>query len=167
MNENSHKKYHFIAIGGSVMHHLAIALHRSGHHVTGSDDGFFDPSKTNLQRFGLLPEQVGWFPEKITPQLDAVVLGMHARADNPELLRAQELGIPIYSFPEFFYNFSRDKQRIVIAGSHGKTTITSMLLHILRENGRKFDYMVVQEFWCFIQRAGQVLIAFHDDDGGI
>ncbi|AHM58990.1 Mur ligase middle domain protein [Flammeovirgaceae bacterium 311] len=145
MNENLHKKYHFIAIGGSVMHHLAIALHRSGHQVSGSDDGFYEPSQSNLQRFGLLPEQTGWFPEKITPQLDAIVLGMHARADNPELLRAQELGLPIYSFPEFFYNFSRDKQRVVIAGSHGKTTITSMILHVLRENGRKFDYMVGAE----------------------
>lgn len=145
MSENTTKKYHFIAIGGSVMHHLAIALHRSGHVVSGSDDGFFDPSKTNLQRFGLLPEQTGWFPEKVTPQLDTVVLGMHARADNPELLKAQELGIPIYSFPEFFYNFSHHKQRVVIAGSHGKTTITSMILHVLRTNNRKFDYMVGAE----------------------
>jgi UDP-N-acetylmuramate: L-alanyl-gamma-D-glutamyl-meso-diaminopimelate ligase len=145
MSEKITKKYHFIAVGGSVMHHLAIALHRSGHLVTGSDDGFYDPSRSNLQRFGLLPEQIGWFPEKISADLDAVILGMHARADNPELARAQQLGLPIFSFPEFIYNLSKDKQRIVIAGSHGKTTITSMIMHVLRENNRQFDYMVGAE----------------------
>ncbi len=136
---------HFIAIGGSVMHHLAIALKKEGHHVTGSDDGFFDPSKTNLQKHGLLPEKEGWFPEKIHEGLDAIVLGMHARADNPELKRAQESGIKIYSFPEYIYEHSRDKQRIVIAGSHGKTTITSIVLHVLKYNNRSFDYLVGAE----------------------
>ena len=167
MSEHLHKKYHFIAIGGSVMHHLAIALHRSGHQVTGSDDGFYDPSQTNLKRFGLLPEQIGWFPEKIKPELDAVVLGMHARADNPELLRAQELKLPIYSFPEFFYNFSRDKQRIVIAGSHGKTTITSMIMHVLRVNNKDFDYMVgaeVEGFDGMVKLTNAPLIILEGDE---
>lgn len=167
MSEQSRKRYHFIAVGGSVMHHLAIALHRSGHTVTGSDDGFFDPSKTNLQRFDLLPKQVGWFPEKISLQLDAVVLGMHARADNPELKRAQELGLPIYSFPEFFYKYSQDKQRVVIAGSHGKTTITSMILHVLRESGRKFDYMVgaeVEGFDGMVQLSDAPVIILEGDE---
>lgn len=142
---NTSQKIHFIAIGGSVMHHLAIALKKEGHQVSGSDDGFFDPSRTNLQKHGLLPEKEGWDPEKINQGLDAVILGMHARADNPELLRAQQLGLKIYSFPDYVFEHSRDKQRIVIAGSHGKTTITSMILHVLNSNGRSFDYLVGAE----------------------
>lgn len=144
MNNTSHK-IHFIAIGGSVMHHLAIALKKQGHQVSGSDDGFFDPSRTNLKQHGLLPEKEGWDTGKIHKGLDAIVLGMHARADNPELLKAQELGIKIYSFPEYIFENSRDKQRIVIAGSHGKTTITSMVLHVLNYNNRNFDYLVGAE----------------------
>lgn len=144
MDKNS-QNIHFIAIGGSVMHHLAIALKKQGHHITGSDDGFYDPSSSNLAAHGLLPAAEGWYPEKINDTLDAVVLGMHARADNPELKKAQELGLKIFSFPEFIYQHSRHKQRIVIAGSHGKTTITSIILHVLNYNKRAFDYLVGAE----------------------
>lgn len=136
------KKVHFIAIGGSAMHNLAIALHEKGYEVSGSDDAIFEPSSTRLQQRGLLPEQMGWFPEKITPELDAVILGMHAHADNPEMLRAQELGLKIYSYPEYLYEQSKDKTRVVIAGSHGKTSITSMILHVLHYHEKEVDYMV-------------------------
>jgi len=124
------------------MHALAIALQKKGHEVTGSDDEIFEPARGNLVRAGILPTAEGWFPERITGSVDAVILGMHARCDNPELLRAQQLGINIYSFPEFLYNQTKDKLRIVIAGSHGKTTITSMVMHVLKHNGISFDYMV-------------------------
>ena len=133
---------HFIAIGGSAMHNLAIALHLRGYHVTGSDDEIFDPAKSRLERYGLLPEGFGWHPERITPDLDAIVLGMHARKDNPELLRAQELGIKIYSYPEYLYEQSKEKTRVVIGGSHGKTTTTAMILHVLQHCGVETDYMV-------------------------
>ncbi|WP_428658135.1 UDP-N-acetylmuramate--L-alanine ligase [Runella sp.] len=133
---------HFIAIGGSVMHNLAIALHHKGYSVSGSDDEIYDPAYTRLQKLGLLPAEMGWFPEKIHADLDAVIVGMHARKDNPELARAQELGLPLYSYPEYIYRQSLNKQRVVIAGSHGKTTITSMILHVLRSNNRVFDYLV-------------------------
>lgn len=136
------KKTHFIAIGGAVMHQLAIALQKQGHEVSGSDDEINDPAKSNLEAAGILPEQNGWFPEKIHKDLDAVVLGMHAKADNPELLRAQALDIPIFSFPEYVYKVSQHKKRVVIAGSHGKTSITSMILHVLRRQGMDFDYLV-------------------------
>jgi len=133
---------HFIAIGGSAMHNLAIALSRKGAKVTGSDDEIFEPSRTRLEKQGILPDSIGWFPEKITTELDAVILGMHAREDNPELLKAKELNIPIYSYPEYLYEQSKDQYRIVIGGSHGKTTITSMLLHVVNELGLNVDYMV-------------------------
>jgi UDP-N-acetylmuramate: L-alanyl-gamma-D-glutamyl-meso-diaminopimelate ligase len=133
---------HFIAIGGSAMHNLALALHNKGYQVTGSDDDIFEPSKSRLSTKGLLPETYGWFPEKITTNLDAIVLGMHAKADNPELLRAQELGVKIYSYPEFLYEQSKHKTRVVIGGSHGKTTITSMILHVMHYHGKDVDYMV-------------------------
>ena len=133
---------HFIAIGGSAMHNLALALEHKGYHITGSDDVIFEPSKSRLAKKGLLPEAFGWFPAKIHYNLDAVVLGMHAKADNAELLKAQELGIKIYSYPEFLYEQSKNKTRVVIGGSHGKTTITSMILHVLNFHGRKVDYMV-------------------------
>ena len=133
---------HFIAIGGAAMHNLASALHNKGYQVTGSDDTIFDPSKSRLEAKGLLPEPFGWFPEKITPNLDAVVLGMHAKADNPELLKAQELGLKIYSYPEFLYEQSKDKTRVVIGGSHGKTTITSMILHVMNYHDVDVDFMV-------------------------
>ena len=133
---------HFIAIGGSAMHNLAIALHNKGYHVTGSDDTIHDPSKSRLERKGLLPEAFGWFPEKITSDLDVIILGMHAKKDNPELLKAQDMGLKIYSYPEFLYEQSKDKTRVVIGGSHGKTTITSMILHVLDYNDMEVDYMV-------------------------
>ncbi len=135
-------KVHFIAIGGSAMHNLAIALCQKGITVTGSDDEIFDPAKSRLEKYGLLPAEFGWHPERITPDLDAVVLGMHARIDNPELLRAQELGLKIYSYPEYLYEQSKDKLRIVIGGSHGKTTTTAMILHVLAHCGIEADYMV-------------------------
>jgi UDP-N-acetylmuramate: L-alanyl-gamma-D-glutamyl-meso-diaminopimelate ligase len=133
---------HFIAIGGAAMHNLALALHLKGDNVTGSDDVIFDPSKTRLEARGILPEVFGWFPEKITNNLDAVVVGMHAKADNKELLKAQRLGLKIYSYPEFLYEQSKFKTRVVIGGSHGKTTITSMILHVLHYFDKEADYMV-------------------------
>ena len=133
---------HFIAIGGSAMHNLAIALHNKGYHVTGSDDTIHDPSKSRLEKKGLLPKAFGWFPEKITQDIDVIILGMHAKEDNPELLQAQDMGLKIYSYPEFLYEQSKDKTRVVIGGSHGKTTITSMILHVLAYNDRAVDYMV-------------------------
>lgn len=133
---------HFIAIGGSAMHNLALALHDKGYQITGSDDVIYEPSKTRLQKQGLLPETFGWYPEKLSTELDAVILGMHAKKDNPELLRAQELGLQIYSYPEFLYEQSKDKTRVVIGGSHGKTTITSMILHVLNYHGKEVDFMV-------------------------
>ena len=133
---------HFIAIGGAAMHNLALALHNKGLHVTGSDDTIFEPSKSRLNAAGLLPTQFGWYSEKITSNLDAVVLGMHAKQDNPELLKAQELGLKIYSYPEFLYEQSKHKTRVVIGGSHGKTTITAMILHVLNYHDIDVDYMV-------------------------
>ena len=124
------------------MHNLALALQNRNYHITGSDDVINEPSKSRLHKNGLLPEQTGWFPEKITPNLDAVILGMHAREDNPELQRAKELEIPIYSYPEFLYQHSKEKTRVVIGGSHGKTTITSMILHVLKYHNKEVDFMV-------------------------
>ena len=135
-------RLHFIAVGGAIMHQLAIALQRKGYRITGSDDEITDPAKSNLSGAGLLPAASGWFPEKITAELDGIILGMHAKADNPELLRAQELGLSIYSFPEYIYEVSKDKKRVVVAGSHGKTTTTSMIMHVLKESGLAFDYLV-------------------------
>ncbi len=133
---------HFIAVGGSAMHNLAIALYQKGIKVTGSDDEIFEPSRSRLQKHGILPGKMGWDPEAITSQIDSVILGMHARSDNPELIRARELGLKIYSYPEFLYQQTCDKTRVVIAGSHGKTTTTSMIMHVLKVHGKKFDYMV-------------------------
>lgn len=124
------------------MHQLAIALHLKGYTVTGSDDEITDPARTNLSRHGLLPASYGWFPEKITNDLDAIILGMHAKEDNPELKKARETGVPVYSFPEYIYEASKDKKRVVIAGSHGKTTTTSMIMHVLRDQSVDFDYLV-------------------------
>ncbi|MCF0056601.1 UDP-N-acetylmuramate--L-alanine ligase [Dyadobacter sp. CY356] len=143
MSQNtSSRKIHFISIGGSVMHNLAIALHQKGYIITGSDDEIYEPSVSRLAKHNLLPAETGWFPEKITPDLESVILGMHAREDNPELKKAQELGIRVYSYPEYIFEQSVDKQRVVIAGSHGKTTITSMILHVLNFNKRVFNYLV-------------------------
>ncbi|MFA5297841.1 MAG: Mur ligase family protein [Lutibacter sp.] len=133
---------HFIAIGGSAMHNLALALHQKGDIITGSDDAFFEPSKSRLKEKGLLPEEEGWFKEKISSNLDAVILGMHAKGDNPELLEAKRLGLKIFSYPEFLFEQSKDKTRVVIGGSHGKTTITSMILHVLNYHEIAVDYMV-------------------------
>ena len=147
-------KVHFIAIGGSAMHNLAIALKNKGFEVTGSDDAIFEPSKTRLEQKGILPKEFGWFPEKITADIDAVILGMHAHADNPELARAKELGLKIYSYPEFLYQQSKEKTRVVIAGSHGKTTITSMILHVLNFHNKEIDYMVgaqLEGFDCMVK----------------
>ncbi len=144
---------HFIAIGGSAMHNLALALEHKGYHITGSDDVIFEPSKSRLEAKGLLPSQFGWFPERIHDQLDAVILGMHAKPDNPELARAKELGLKIYSYPEFLFEQSKYKTRVVIGGSHGKTTITSMILHVLQYHGIEVDYMVgaqLEGFDCMV-----------------
>ncbi|MCA6073368.1 UDP-N-acetylmuramate--L-alanine ligase [Fulvivirga sedimenti] len=142
---HNNNQLHFIAIGGSLMHNLAMALAENGYTITGSDDEIYEPSRSKLQGAGLLPEAEGWFPEKVHEGLSAVILGMHARSDNPELKRAQELNIPVYSFPEFIYEQSKNKQRIVITGSHGKSTITSMIMHILAFHNRSFDYAVGAE----------------------
>ena len=151
-------KIHFIAIGGSAMHNLALAMHNGGHKVTGSDDEIFEPSKSRLAAKGLLPENSGWYPGKISSDIDAVILGMHARSDNSELLKAKELNLPIFSYPEFLYNQTKNKTRIVVGGSHGKTTVTAMIMHVLKNAGVKFDYMVgslVQGF--------ETMVAFSDD----
>ena len=134
---------HFIAIGGAAMHNLALAVaSKAGYRVTGSDDEIFDPALSHLREAGLLPEETGWHPERITPDIDAIILGMHAREDNPELVRARELGLKIYSFPEYLYEQTKDKIRIVVGGSHGKTTTTSMILYVLQRLGIEADYMV-------------------------
>lgn len=135
-------RVHFISIGGSVMHQLAIALLQKGYQVTGTDDEIFEPALSNLADNGLLPESIGWYPELITSEIDAIILGMHAKSDNPELVRAKELGLNIYSFPEYIYQESRFKKRIVVGGSHGKTTTTSMIMHVLHQLNWDFDYLV-------------------------
>ena len=135
-------RIHFIAIGGAAMHNLALALHEKGDVVSGSDDSIFDPSRSRLEEAGILPEKFGWFPDKIHDKLDAVILGMHAREDNPELKKAQDLGLNIFSYPEYLYERSKNKKRVVIGGSHGKTTITSMVLHVLNKENIDCDYMV-------------------------
>lgn len=135
-------RIHLIAVGGSIMHNLAITLKEKGHNVTGSDDEIFDPAKSRLQQHGLLPDKTGWDESRITPDIDAVILGMHAKKDNPELLKAQQTGLKIYSYPEYIYNLAKEKVRVVIGGSHGKTTITSMILHVLKYHNRDVDYLV-------------------------
>ncbi len=135
-------RIHFIAIGGAIMHNMAIVLKRQGHTVSGSDDKIADPAKTNLEKEGLFPDSIGFFAERITSDIDAIILGMHAHDDNSELKKAQELGLKIYSFPHFIYEIAKNKKRVVIAGSHGKTTITSMVMHVLKERGFSFDYLV-------------------------
>ena len=135
-------RIHFIAIGGSAMHNLAIALKLKGYNISGSDDLINDPSKSRLKKYNLLPKKEGWYPNKISIKIDAIVLGMHAKEDNPELIKAKELGLKIYSYPEFIYNQSKDKIRVVIGGSHGKTSITSLILHVLKEQDISSDYMV-------------------------
>ena len=135
-------RIHFIAIGGSAMHSLAIALTQKEYEITGSDDAIFEPAKSRLKEYGILPESTGWFTENISKDLDAVILGMHAKADNPELLKAEELGLKVYSYPEFLFEQAKNKTRVVIGGSHGKTSITSMILHVMNYHDKEIDYMV-------------------------
>ena len=136
-------RVHFISIGGAAMHNLALALaQKKDYVITGSDDEIFDPAKTHLEQAGLMPDKIGWDAERITPDIDAIILGMHAREDNPELLKAKELGLKIYSFPEYLYEQTKDKIRIVVGGSHGKTTTTSLILYALKKLGIETDYMV-------------------------
>ncbi|TLX77722.1 peptidoglycan synthetase [Labilibacter sediminis] len=158
---------HFIAIGGAAMHNLAIALHNKGYKVTGSDDEIFDPSKSRLNKYGLLPKEFGWFPDKINEDIDVIVLGMHARKDNPELLKAQELKLKVYSYPEYLYEQCKDKKRVAIGGSHGKTTITSMVMHVLKKFDYKFDYMVgaqIEGFETMVQLSHDAPIAIFEGD---
>jgi len=136
------ERIHFIAIGGAAMHNLAIALYKKGHKITGSDDEIFNPSKSRLEKYNLLPDSFGWHPEKIDKSIDAIILGMHAKEDNPELLKAKELQLPVFSYPEYLYEQTKNKKRIAVAGSHGKTTTTSMIMHILKTANIQFDYMV-------------------------
>ncbi|NOU62153.1 UDP-N-acetylmuramate--L-alanine ligase [Marinifilum caeruleilacunae] len=160
-------KVHFIAIGGSAMHNLAIALHKKGFEITGSDDEIFDPSKSRLEKYGILPKEWGWFPEKLDASIDAIILGMHARIDNPELLKAQELGLKIYSYPEYIYEQTKDKTRIVIGGSHGKTTTTSMVMHVFKDNNIEFDYMVgaqIEGFETMVKLSKEAKIAIFEGD---
>ncbi len=135
-------RIHLIAIGGSAMHNMAIALHKKGYQITGSDDEIFEPSKSRLDKHGLLPKLMGWNPDVISSDIDVVILGMHARIDNPELLKSQELGLKIYSYPEYIFEQSKDKKRVVIGGSHGKTSMTAMVLHVLQDEKINFDYLV-------------------------
>ena len=154
-------RVHFIAIGGSAMHNLALALHHMGYKVSGSDDEVFEPSKTRLAAHGLMPATMGWNADNITPDIEAVILGMHARADNPELLRAQELNLRIFSYPEYIYEQTKKKKRVVIGGSHGKTTITAMVLHALSYNKVDCDYMVGAQYHGFYVWGNVVGIPTH------
>ena len=159
--------YHFIAIGGSAMHNLAIALHLKGDIITGSDDEIFEPSKSRLAKHNLLPIEVGWDTNRIHSNIDAVILGMHARKDNPELIKAQKLGLSIYSYPEFIYEQTKDQLRIVIGGSHGKTSITSMILHVLSKNNINHNYMVgaqLEGFDCMVKLSKEAKIAVLEGD---
>lgn len=158
---------HFIAIGGSAMHNLAIALKQKGEFVSGSDDEIFEPSRSRLLGHGLLPEQYGWYPEKISKDIDAVILGMHARPDNPELLKARELGLKIYSYPEYLYEQTKLKKRVVIGGSHGKTTLTSMVMHVLKACEVYFDYMVganIEGFDTMVRLSDDAEVAVFEGD---
>lgn len=158
---------HFIAVGGSAMHNLALALHKKGYHVSGSDDEIFEPSRSRLAQAGILPAQWGWFPEKVTKKLDAVILGMHAREDNPELIKAQELGLKIYSYPEYLYEQTKDKKRVIVGGSHGKTTTTSMIMHVLKNCGIEFDYMagaLLEGFDTMVHLSNESKVAVFEGD---
>ena len=159
--------YHFIAIGGSAMHNLAIALHLKGEKVTGSDDEIFSPSKERLSKYGILPMQTGWSTENVTSSIDTIILGMHARVDNPELLKAEELNIPIFSYPEFIYEQTKNQIRVVVGGSHGKTSITSMILHVLSKQNIDHNYMVgaqLEGFECMVKLSNDVEIAIIEGD---
>ena len=165
--ESNNKSVHFIAIGGSAMHNLAIALCRKGLIVTGSDDEIFEPSKSRLEKEGILPSSTGWSSSNINTDIDAVILGMHARIDNPELLKAKKMGIPIFSYPEYLYEQSKDKKRIVIGGSHGKTTITSMILHAVNELSIDVDYMVgaqLEGYDCMVKLTEEASVMLLEGD---
>ncbi len=154
-------------MGGAVMHNLAIALKHAGHQITGSDDEIYDPARTRLKKEGILPAREGWFESNIHPDLDLVILGMHAREDNPELKKALDLGLKIQSFPEFIYHHSRNKKRIVIGGSHGKTTTTSMIMHALRQKGFDYDYLVgamLEGFDTMVRLSDAPLIVIEGDE---
>lgn len=160
-------RVHFIAIGGSAMHNLAIALHLKGYQVTGSDDEIFEPSKGRLDKYGLLPAKIGWDETNVSSDLDSIILGMHAREDNPELLKAQNMGLKIYSYPEYIYEQTKQKTRIVIGGSHGKTSITSMILHVLNYHNIDHDYMVgaqLEGFECMVKLTENAKIAVLEGD---
>ena len=160
-------KVHFIAIGGSAMHNLAIALHLKGYEVTGSDDEIFQPSKGRLEKYRLLPAKIGWDEKTISSDLDAIILGMHAREDNPELVKAQKLNLKIYSYPEYIYEQTKEKTRVVIGGSHGKTSITSMILHVLNYHNIDHDYMVgaqLEGFECMVKLTENAKIAVLEGD---
>ena len=160
-------KLHFISIGGNVMHQLALALHQKGYKITGSDDEIVDPARTNLAKAGLLPDAIGWNSDLITSDLDGIILGMHAREDNPELIKARSLGLPVYSFPEYIYKESLDKKRIVIGGSHGKTTTTAMIMHLLQQEHLAFDYLVgaaVKGFKASVQLTEAPVIVCEGDE---
>jgi len=160
-------RIHFIAIGGSAMHNLAIALHKKGYEISGSDDEFFEPSRSRLAQYGLLPKKEGWQPELISSKPDIVIIGMHAREDNPELLRAQKLGLKIYSYPEYLFEQTKDKTRVVVGGSHGKTTTTSMIMHVLKYHNIKFDYMVganLEGFETMVGLSKETKIAIFEGD---
>lgn len=166
-NHFNDMKIHFIAIGGSAMHNLALALHEKKYDITGSDDRIYNPAKNRLKKAGIFPQKTGWYPEKINKKIDAIILGMHAKSNNPELLKAQELGIKIYSYPEYIYEQSKEKIRVVIAGSHGKTTITSMILHVLKLCKIKFDFMVgaqLEGFSTMVQLTDAPIIILEGDE---
>ncbi|MCK5822533.1 MAG: peptidoglycan synthetase [Bacteroidales bacterium] len=160
-------KVHFISIGGTAMHNLAIALHKKGYSITGSDDEIFEPSKSRLKKYNLLPNKIGWDTSKITTELDAIILGMHAHEDNPELIKAKELNLKIYSYPEYLYEQTKNKTRVVIGGSHGKTTITSIIMFVLKYNNINFDYMVgsqIEGFETMVSLSNEAKIAVFEGD---
>jgi len=160
-------RVHFIAVGGAVMHNLAIALHKKGYIVSGSDDEIFEPSRSRLEQYGILPTGDGWDPENITPDIETIILGMHAKADNPELIKAREIGLNIMSFPEYLYEQTKNKKRIVVAGSHGKTTTTAMIMHVFMSLGIKFDYMVgsiIDRFETMVGLSDEAEIAVFEGD---
>jgi len=160
-------KIHLISIGGAAMHNVAIALHLKGYEVTGSDDQIFDPSKSRLEKYGLLPFEMGWFPERINEEIDVIILGMHARENNPELKRAQQLGLKIYSYPEYIFEQSQEKTRVVIGGSHGKTSTTSMILHVLNYWNIANDFMVgaqLDGFECMVKLSDAPVIILEGDE---
>jgi len=160
-------KVHFIAIGGSAMHNLAISLCKKGYIVTGSDDEIFEPSKSRLAKYGILPDYIGWNTDIINSDIDAIILGMHARTDNPELIKARELNLKIYSYPEYLYEQTKNKTRVVIGGSHGKTTITSMIMHVLKFHNKSFDYMVgaqIEGFETMVSLSEDAKVAVFEGD---